>query len=248
VNGALLYGNAYDTYVIPPVIIAHRTCPLDAPENSLEGVCVAAGQGADGVEIDLRLSVDVQPFLMHDWTMRRTTGFPLPVELTPSAFVKRQQLRRSEERVPTLGAALDALPDGLLLAVDVKTPWAIFRLVKDIQRRRLEPRVLIWCTSALAVRYAVRAAPAVEVAYLKDVTEPVGKRHFIAKAQHLGARAVSAHWRAVDADFVAAAHNLGLRVYSYHGGAELEPQKLASGLDGLITDFPRVAREALALV
>lgn len=229
-----------------PLIIAHRTCPLDAPENSLEGLGVAASQGADGVEIDLRLSLDFRPFLLHDWTMRRTTGFPLPLELTPSVIVRRQRLGQTDQRVPSLAEVFDALPAGLLLAVDVKTPWAVVPLVKEVRRRRLEARVLIWCTSALAVRYAGWAAPEVETAYLKDVTEPTEKRRFLDKARRIGARAVSAHWRAIDPDFVAAAHALGLLVYSYHQGFELDREKLASGLDGLVTDVPRAAREALA--
>ncbi|MPZ48276.1 MAG: hypothetical protein GEU75_03015 [Dehalococcoidia bacterium] len=228
-----------------PLIIAHRTCPLDAPENSLAGIGVAVEQGADGVEIDLRMSLDQRPFLMHDWTMKRTTGFPLPLELTPSPLVRKQTLRDSDEHVHSLADALDELPDNLLLAVDVKTPWAIYPLVQQVLRRGLKERVLIWCTSALAARYAAKSAPGVEVAYLKDITTPRGKREHIWKARRLGAHAISAHWLAIDAEFVAMAHGFALKVYSYHGAYDLTPDKLRSGLDGLITDIPRLAREAL---
>jgi glycerophosphoryl diester phosphodiesterase len=227
-----------------PLIIAHRTCPLDAPENSLAGMRVAAEQGADGVEIDLRMSLDQHPFLMHDWTMRRTTGFPLPLELTPASVARARFIEHSDEHVHSLAEALDELPPGLRLAVDVKTPWAVIPLVQEMKCRRIEQRVLIWCTSALAVRYAVWRTPSVEVAYLKDVTSEAGKRRFLAKAVLIGAHAVSAHWDAIDARFVAAAHALGLRVYSWHGAAPLTPEKLDSGIDGLITDYPRDARAA----
>jgi glycerophosphoryl diester phosphodiesterase len=232
--------------VSAPLLIAHRTCPQEAPENSLSGLSVAAALGADGVEIDLRMSLDQRPFLMHDNSLRRTTGFLLPLELTPAFLVRRLRLRNSSEGVPSLGEAIEALPTGLFLAVDVKTPWAVLSLMRQIKRHGLESRVLVWCTSALAARYAARAAVGVEVAYLKDVTEPAGKRRFIAKAVHMGVGAISAHWRAIDRDFVAAAHAKGLRVYAYHGGYELVADKLASGLDGLITDFPVSARVLLS--
>ena len=75
-----------------PLIIAHRTSPAFAPENSLLGIRVSFEQGADGVEVDLRMSLDLRAYLMHDNTMRRTTGWPLPIELTPSALVRRQRL------------------------------------------------------------------------------------------------------------------------------------------------------------
>ncbi|HLF71485.1 MAG TPA: glycerophosphodiester phosphodiesterase [Dehalococcoidia bacterium] len=231
---------------MPPIVIAHRTCPPDAPENSLLGIRKAAELGADGVEIDLRVSLDQRPFLMHDNTMLRTARFPLPLELTPSFLVRWLRLQGTSERVPSLEETLDALPEGMLLAVDVKTPWAVIALVRSIKRRRIESRVLVWCQSALAVRYVARAAPAVEVAYLKDVSDQERNLTFISRAKRIGAKAVSAHWSAIDREFVGAAHALGLRVYSWHGGSELVAPGLSAGLDGLITDFPKQAREALA--
>jgi glycerophosphoryl diester phosphodiesterase len=228
-----------------PLIIAHRTCPLQAPENSLAGLRAAAEQQVDGVEIDLRMSLDQRPFILHDWSMRRTTGWPLPLELTPSLLVRKLRLQDTEERLPSLDEVFETLAPGVVLAVDVKSPWAVVPLMRQIKRRGMEKRVLVWCTSAWAVRYAVRSAPDVEVAYLKDVREPEAKRDFIAKARLMGAKAISAHWLAIDAEFVAAAHALGLKVYSFHERFELTPEKLTSGLDGLITDVMAEARAAI---
>jgi glycerophosphoryl diester phosphodiesterase len=226
-----------------PLIIAHRTCPVDAAENSLEGLRKADELGADGVEIDLRMSIDQRPFLMHDWTLRRTAGFLLPVELTPS-FVLRMLRLSNGEPVPALGEVFESLPEHLLLAVDVKTPWAVVPLLGEIRRRGMEERVLVWCQSAPAVRYVASRAPLVEVAYLKDVQDGSGKLEFIAKAKRIGAKAISAHWLAIDDAFVAAARGLGLRVYSWHASYELVPERLRAGVDGLVTDWPREARAA----
>jgi len=231
---------------VPPTIIAHRTCPKDAPENSLRGMSLASEFGADAVEVDLRVSLDQRPFLMHDWSMRRTTGFWLPIELTPSPLVYRRRIEAGEEPPPTLQQALDALQPGTKLAVDVKTPWAIWHLAREVRLRGLEDRVLAWCTSALNVRYMRHFAPGVETAYLRGDIDAAGKLAFIARASQLGANAISAHWDAIDAPFVATAHGLGLRVYSWHGEQELSPDKLLSGLDGLITDYPVQARAAVA--
>jgi glycerophosphoryl diester phosphodiesterase len=112
----------------------------------------------------------------------------------------------------------------------------------------MESRVLVWCQSALAVRYVARMAPAIETAYLKDLDGAQRNHGFIARAKRLGAKAVSAYWRAIDARFVEAAHALGLRVYSWHAAFPLEPPGLTAGLDGLITDYPREARKALVAV
>jgi hypothetical protein len=37
-----------------------------------------------------------------------------------------------------------------------------------------------------------------------------------------------------------------LRIFSWHDGYELTPEKLRAGLDIMITDFPRQARAAYA--
>jgi glycerophosphoryl diester phosphodiesterase len=225
------------------VIIAHRTCPRDTPENSLEGIRKAAELGADAVEIDLRVSLDQKPYLMHDWSLKRTARYPTPLEATPSLIVDRLSLKNGEG-VPTLPEALDALGPALSIAVDVKTPWAIPHLAREVKKRHLESRTLAWCTSALDVRYMRSFAPEVETAYLRDDTDPAGKLAFLAAAVRLRANAVSAHWHAIDPSFVGTAHELGLKVYSWHGESDLTPAKLESGLDGLITDYPVEARAA----
>ncbi len=229
--------------VQPPTIIAHRTCPLDEPENSLAGIRKAAELGADGVEIDLRMSLDQRPFLMHDRTLRRTTGLPLPISWVPSLVIRRRRLSNGE-RVPALGEALDALPEGQMLAVDVKTRWAVIPLVREIERRKLQSRVLVWCQSAWACRYAAKRLPEVEVAYLKTALGPEAQRVFLDTAVASGVRAVSTHWRAVDEAHVGDAHRRGLRIFSWHDKHELTAEKLRAGLDILITDYPREARAA----
>jgi glycerophosphoryl diester phosphodiesterase len=229
-----------------PTIIAHRTSPAFAPENSLQGIAVSFEQGADGVEIDLRMSLDQRPFLMHDNSMRRTTGWPLPIELTPAAIVREKRLKQGDETVPTLSEAIDALPTDKLFAVDVKTPWSIFALVPAIKRRGMQSGTLVWCSSERVVRYAVRHLPGVEVAYYKDYEDGPNNIEFIGKAGRIGAQAVSLDWRGINNDVVDAAHALGLKVYSWHKEQALTPEKLTSGIDGLITDYPGRSRHEIA--
>lgn len=228
-----------------PLIIAHRTAPAFAPENSLEGIRVAFDQDADGVEIDVRMSLDQRAFLMHDNSMARTTGWPLPLELTPSFYVSARRLRGSHEHVPSLSQSLDALPDGKLLAADIKTPWAVVALAGAVKRRGIASRTLVWCSSGLAVGWAARRNLGWEVAHYKDFEDARSNHAFIDNAKRIGAAAVSLDWRAIDAGLVAFAHERGLRVYAWHKDYELGEAKLQAGLDGLITDYPAKAREAL---
>lgn len=281
-----------------PLIIAHRTSPAYAPENSLSGIRVTFEQGADGVEIDLRASLDLKSFLMHDNSMWRTTGWPLPIELTPSSLVRKRTLRpfatppdeaggtppraqgtgdgvgnhvlRDESRsydaveggatlwdesrsydvpgsetVPTLIDAIEATPEGKIFAVDLKTPWAARDLVRTIRAWGMQSRTLVWCSSAQVVRYVRRGLPGVEVAYYKDYEDGPNNIEFIGKAARIGAGAVSLDWRGINSSVVTTAHSLGLKVYSWHKEHPITAEKIASGLDGLITDHPARSRAVI---
>src|SRR5205823_9434818 len=108
---------------------------------------------------------------------------------TPSFILRGLRVKAGGRPIPTLADVFDGLPEGLKLAVDVKTPWAVPALLSEVRRRHAEDRVLIWCTSARALRWVIPRAPEIECAYLKTALDPAGKRAFVAKAVSLGARA-----------------------------------------------------------
>ncbi len=57
-----------------PNIMAHRGASHLAPENTIVAGEVAVEHGAVGWEVDIRISVDGELFLMHDDTLTRTTN------------------------------------------------------------------------------------------------------------------------------------------------------------------------------
>lgn len=65
-------GRAQELPGLAPVV-GHRGAALHAPENTLVSIRKAHEQGARWVEIDVKLSRDGVPFLLHDETLERTT-------------------------------------------------------------------------------------------------------------------------------------------------------------------------------
>ena len=57
-----------------PIILAHRGLTSLAPENTLVAGELASEMGADGWEVDIRMSADGKLFLMHDKNFIRTTN------------------------------------------------------------------------------------------------------------------------------------------------------------------------------
>src|SRR5262249_58570925 len=64
-------------------VTAHRGSSRDAPENTLAAIRKAIEQGADYAEIDIHLTADGVPVLLHDEDLQRLAGVARrPDELT----------------------------------------------------------------------------------------------------------------------------------------------------------------------
>ncbi len=62
-----------------PLVIAHRGASTAAPENTIAAFERAITDGADAIELDVHLSRDDHPVVIHDDTLERTTNGSGPV-------------------------------------------------------------------------------------------------------------------------------------------------------------------------
>lgn len=226
-------------------VIAHRTCPMHAPENSLEGIAKAAELGADAVEIDVRPTSDGVPVLNHDMTLWRIARWPLPVRWTSAArFARLRRRDGSGAALPTFADVLAALPPTLGLAVDVKDPQALPGVVAALGSWRGErSRVAVWIRDADAVRRVAQELPGTDRALLENTSTDAGTRAYLTAANECGASEVSVHQDGIAPWVVQEAHHLGLRAYCWIIDMDKQPTALAAGVDGLVTDWPeRVPR------
>ncbi|HET7089154.1 MAG TPA: glycerophosphodiester phosphodiesterase family protein, partial [Anaerolineae bacterium] len=103
-----------------PLNLAHRGASAYAPENTLAAFRLAAEMGADGLEIDAKLSRDGAIVILHDATVDRTTsGSGRVSDLTLSQLKSldagsKFRSRFAGEHVPTLDEVIDAVGDRLI--------------------------------------------------------------------------------------------------------------------------------------
>ena len=71
-----------------PIIIAHRGDKTHAPENTLAAFKMAAENGADAIEFDVKLTADGRVIVLHDPTVNRTTNGIGKISHLPFAAVK----------------------------------------------------------------------------------------------------------------------------------------------------------------
>ncbi len=105
---------------------AHRGASCCTPENTLTAFAAAVESGADGLELDIHLSRDGVPVVIHDETLERTTdGCGLVAEMT------WQQLRQLDagswfssefagESIPALEEVLETFGGQLRLNLELK--------------------------------------------------------------------------------------------------------------------------------
>ena len=130
------------------LVIAHRGATAHAPENTLAAFRLAVAEGADAVELDVHLTHDGVPVVIHDPDLARTTDRAGAVAALSLAEVQRADAgarftrdggrsfphRGADVRVPALAEVLDALP-GTPLLLELKTAAA-----QEPVRRLLEAR------------------------------------------------------------------------------------------------------------
>lgn len=141
--------------------VAHRGDPYRVRENTIASLRSALAAGADAVEIDVRLTRDGVPVLLHDETLKRLWEQDRPLLALSLAEVEGL----TGGGVPTLTAAL-AATDGSRVMVDLPgTPdVAAARRVVDAVREAGAGDRVYYCAGAPAM-LAVRAAdPAAEIA------------------------------------------------------------------------------------
>jgi len=139
-----------------PLLFAHRGGAALAPENTLEAFRQAVDEwGADVLEMDVRLTRDGEMVVIHDDTVDRTTDGSGPVaaltlsEVTAldAGYRFRDQdgvasFRGRGVRIPRFDEVMDAL-QGIRLNVDAKDPAAGPLLVRHVQERGEQHRVLL---------------------------------------------------------------------------------------------------------
>lgn len=103
--------------------VAHRGYADCFPENTIESILAADSLGASGVEIDIRLTRDGVPVLMHDSTVDRTTSGRGYVADQTLSVVRRWNACPTTSRpcrVPTLTEALATGSKELEFVLDLK--------------------------------------------------------------------------------------------------------------------------------
>jgi glycerophosphoryl diester phosphodiesterase len=229
-------------------LIAHRGASGQYPENTMLAFKCALEQGADAIELDVRVTADGAPVVLHDATLDRTTDRRGTV-----AGLTLDEVRRAVagagagagERIPTLAEVLEAFPTTPLI-VEIKEPAAALATLAVLRRQRAQGRVLLGAFQRASLapfrgREFSRAATRVQVAWFWSWARVGVARRGDFLAFTIPER--SGLLTVADPPFLRAARRLRLPVHVWTVDDPGAAARLrAAGVCGIITDYPERLR------
>ncbi|MYQ46746.1 glycerophosphodiester phosphodiesterase [Streptomyces sp. SID4985] len=141
--------------------VAHRGDPYRFRENTVASLRSALDEGADAVEIDVRLTRDGVPVLLHDETLKRLWETERPL----SALTAEQLRELTDGQVPTLVEALEAT-EGARVLLDLCGPVrrrTVDRILGVVGDCGAKDRVY-YCAGAESMLTLRAADPSAEIA------------------------------------------------------------------------------------
>lgn len=233
------------------IVYGHRGAKGEAPENTLAGFRHAYRHGIRRFELDLVLSKDGIPVIIHDLTLERTTGKPGKVAEHTVGELAGMDARTNtvawphQTGIPSLASLLEACPDIEHLQLEVKADKRqrlnilCNRLTEMIQRNNLKDRVVITSSDAFFLQETKRRDRTIKIGLVAERRFP----NPVKQAVRLNCDFLCLNWRLCSSALVEAAHHRGLHVSTWtvnriHDMVQLERM----GVDSIITDYPTSTR------
>ncbi len=242
-----------------PLIFAHRGARTQAPENTLAAFRLAFEQGADGIELDVRLSADGEIVVFHDETLQRITAVDGRVNQRTLAELKSLDAGAHfspefrGERIPTLREVLTSFDRRLFYDIELTDYLDPFgplaeRVVHLIREFRLEEQVVITSFNPAALRKVRRIAPELACGLIAlSGAKGALQRSLIGRL--LSRQMIVPNHSDVDQLFILREHRRRRKVITWTVNSAEEIRRLADWeVDGIISDQPDLAVHALRAI
>ena len=230
-----------DSMDVRPLVVAHRGASHDRLENTVEAFAEARVQGAEWVELDVRLSADDVLMVHHD------------AHYADGRLVREVWAADAPDHVPNLAEAFEAC-EGMGGNVEVKNlpgdpdhdaSAMVCEAVAGLAVAYRPPELLLVSSFDITAVDRIRATdPSLPTAGL--MAERHGTDLMLDRTADHGHGAVNPWDQLVDEHLVSASHDRGLAVFVWTVDDPGRMAELAEwGVDGIVTNRPGVARAVI---
>jgi glycerophosphoryl diester phosphodiesterase len=235
------------------LIYGHRGAKGEAPENTLASFQQCLKHGVTRCELDLHLSRDGELMVIHDTTLKRTTGRRGKVVEHEAAELVGYDARhggpdwKTPCPIPTLASLFEQCPfEHWQLEVKSASRVRAARIALAIQalaeRFAISERITVTSSSREVLRALKRLAPELSRGLVAeyDWLDP------LKVAAHHGCSMLALNWTLCTPERLAKAQKAGLHVSVWTVNDAALMRRLADfGVDSIITDFPGLAVDTL---
>lgn len=230
------------------MITAHRGASHGAPENTRASVALAIAEGADYAEMDVRLTADGIPVLMHDRALFRTTGVVNDInkvmyaELASYDVGRRYAKDFAGERVPCLQEILEEYGKKIRFNIELKdgdSRGLAEKVVELIETYGLEERCVVTSAFYEQLEYVKQANESIKTGYILSLV--YGEVFGYEAADFFSIKS-----ECITEQTVRSAHEKGKEIHAWTVNKAYEIKRMQElGVDNIITDNPAYVREML---
>lgn len=240
--------SAYIIEQIPPLntgkttrVVAHRAGPTPAAENTLGALALTLQTEAEYAEIDVQLSRDSVVVVAHDLDLMRMAGSPVRISYADydslQKIFKQQHARnaRVQSRIYTLRDFLDASKDRIQLMVELKKggPALIENVLSLIRQKKMIGETTIISMNMDAIQRIKKRESRIDVGYVSAYS--------IGQISQLPVELLALNHQSITHQVVNKAHKQNIKVYAWTvNSASVMAKMIEAGIDGIITDNPRM--------
>lgn len=224
-----------------PLLLGHRGLNTVAPENTLAAIEAAADQGADGVEIDVRMCAGGELVVFHDEDLARMTDGRDERRIASTSLQQLRTVSVQGATIPTLDAVIDLCRERqLLLNIEMKRDVpdrrAVVRATADALRDVSDDAAVVVSSFDPAMLAQLRlTASDLPTALLVAPDHRWARR----LARALGVVAIHPDRTLIRAAELRQWRTRGLRVMAWTvNDIDEAKQLVALGVDGIISDDP----------
>lgn len=228
------------------LLIGHRGAAGLAPENTLAALQTGVEVGADILEFDVQVTRDKTLLVIHDSTLFRTHRKTTIVRWSTHESIKEATAKG--HKVATLEEVLDMFFGKVLLNLEVKGRGAGKLAAELIKSRYVQntddwQNILFSSFKTGELKAVRKVSKDAELAFL-HARNPFA---FMAYNRQLNLTAVGFHRLYINSFVLQVAKQLSLFTYSYTINRPEAARKLQErGIDGIVTDNPKVMRAKLS--
>lgn len=237
-------------------LIAHRGASSEAPENTLNAMRKAVELGVDYIELDVRLTHDGVPIVIHDAAVSRTTNNKPSGYVYELTFEQIAQLdagswfdkRFADEKIPTLKQVLEMERNQTGVMIEVKAglqpPEIIVDAVLGVidESNQNTAGIVIGSFSISIVGELQKRAPHLRIMGI------IEKENMVSEFIRREVKLLALWYKLVTPAFIREMHDQGIEVWTFTVDDPKTANFLKSaGIDGIITNHPRLIRELCIL-